>query len=147
MDFPMTARPERGSMALEAAIIAPALASLILMIVALGRVTLAQGAIDAAARDAARQASIARDPATARSAAHASAHAALARGGLACSPSVTVDTAAFSAPAGTPAAVAARVSCQVDLADIALPGVPGSKRLTGEFTSPIDPYRAKGDHQ
>ncbi|MDF5759052.1 TadE/TadG family type IV pilus assembly protein [Spongiactinospora sp. TRM90649] len=139
----MTTEPERGSMALEAAIIAPALAALLLMIIGLGRITLANGAIDAAARDAARQASIARDSAGARSAALASAHAALAREGLSCSPSVTVDTAGFSAPVGTRADVVAHVSCQVDLSDITLPGVPGSKRLTSSFTSPIDPFRAR----
>lgn len=135
---------ERGSMALEMAIVAPALVALLLMMIGLGRVTLARGAIDAAARDAARQASIARDPATARSAALTSARAALAREGLACSPSVEVDTTGFSVPVGKSAAVVARVSCEVDLADVAIPGFPGAKRLTSSFTSPIDPYRARG---
>ncbi|MDF5758421.1 TadE/TadG family type IV pilus assembly protein [Spongiactinospora sp. TRM90649] len=134
-------------MTLEAAIIAPALAALVLAMIGFGRITLAHGAIDAAARDAARQASIARNATAARSAALASAHAALAREGLACTPSVTVNTAAFSAPAGRSAVVVARVSCQVDLTDIVLPGLPGSKQLTSEFTSPIDPYRAKGDQR
>ncbi|RBQ16948.1 pilus assembly protein [Spongiactinospora rosea] len=145
MDHPMTTPPQRGSMALEAAIIAPALAALVLAVIGFGRITLAHGAIDAAARDAARQASLARDPASARTRAVASAHAALAREGLACTPTVTVNTAAFSAPVGAPATVAARVSCRVDLADLALPGLPGTKHLTSEFTSPIDPYRARGD--
>ncbi|MEU6429677.1 TadE/TadG family type IV pilus assembly protein [Microbispora sp. NPDC046973] len=139
----MTDLRERGSMALETAIIAPALVAVLLMVVGLGRVTLAYGAIDAAARDAARQASIARNPTAARSAALSSARAALDREGLACSPSVTVDTTGFSTPLGRPAVVVARVTCDVDLADLAVPGVPGSKRLTSSFSSPIDPHRAR----
>lgn len=134
---------ERGSMALEMAIVAPALIALLVMVIGLGRVSFAHNALDAAARDAARQASIARDPATARSAAVTSARAALAREGLACAPSVTVDTTGLSAPLGRPAVVVARVSCEVNLADLAVPGIPGTKNITSSFTSPIDPYRAR----
>ncbi|MEV0623982.1 TadE/TadG family type IV pilus assembly protein [Nonomuraea sp. NPDC050404] len=134
---------ERGSITLETAIIAPALMILLLMVIGLGRIALAHGALDAAARDAARQASIARDPAAARAAAVTSARAALAREGLACAPSVTVDTTGLSAPLGRPAAVIAHVSCEVELADLAIPGIPGTKHITSSFTSPIDPYRAR----
>ncbi|MEO3797825.1 TadE family protein [Nonomuraea sp. B10E15] len=135
---------ERGSIALEMAIIAPALIALLVMVIGLGRVSFAHSAIEAAARDAARQASIARDPATARSAALSSARAALAREGLACTPSVTVNTTGLSAPLGRPATVVAQVSCEVQLADLTVPGIPGTKNLTSSFTSPIDPYRARG---
>ncbi|MFG1971549.1 TadE/TadG family type IV pilus assembly protein [Nonomuraea fuscirosea] len=134
---------ERGSIALEMAIIAPALIALLLMVIGLGRITLAHSALDAAARDAARQASIARDPAEARSTATSSARAALAREALSCTPSVTVDTAGLSAPLGRPATVVAHVSCRLQLADLALPGIPGSKTITSSFTSPVDPYRAR----
>ncbi|MEU5859795.1 TadE/TadG family type IV pilus assembly protein [Nonomuraea sp. NPDC047529] len=136
---------ERGSIALEMAIIAPALIAVLLMAIGLGRVAVARNALDAAARDAARQASIARDPATARSAAVTSARAALAREGLACVPSVAVDTTGLSTPLGRPSAVVARVSCEVELADLAIPGIPGTKNITSSFTSPVDPYRARGD--
>lgn len=139
----MSAGDQRGSMALEMAIIAPALLTGLLMLIAAGRMSLAHGALDAASRDAARQASLARDPASARAAALSSTRAALTREGLACSPSVTVDTTGFSAPVGRRAAVTARVSCEVRLADIALPGVPGSRRITSDFSSPLDPYRAR----
>lgn len=140
----MTPSRERGSLTLEAAILTPALVAMLVMLIAVGRIAIAHGAIDAAARDAARQASIARDPASARSAALASARAALGREGLKCSPSVTVDTSGFSAPVGTPAAVLATVSCDVEFSDVALPGMPGSKALTSSFSSPIDAFRARG---
>ncbi|GAA4561105.1 TadE/TadG family type IV pilus assembly protein [Planotetraspora kaengkrachanensis] len=141
----MTLYSDRGSVALETAIIAPAMLAMLVMMIALGRIAIAHGAIDAASRDAARQASIARNPDSARSAALSSAQAALMREGLACSPSVDVDTRAFSEPVGKPAAVTATVTCEIDLADIALPGMPGSKTLTSSFASPIDPFRARGD--
>ncbi|GII52806.1 membrane protein [Planotetraspora thailandica] len=132
-------------MALETTIIAPALLTMLVMMIAVGRIAIAHGAIDAAARDAARQASIARDPSAARSAALSSAREALAREGLKCAPSVTLDTSGFSTPVGRPASVAATVTCEVGLADIAVPGIPGSKTLTSSFASPIDPFRARGD--
>lgn len=141
----MTSSSDRGSMALETAIIAPALLAMLVMMIAIGRVTIAHGAIEAAARDAARQASIARDSASARSAALESARAALAREGLKCAPSVAVDTSGFSAPVGTPALVAATVTCEVELGDLALAGIPGSKILTSAFSSPIDAFRARRD--
>lgn len=132
-------------MALETAIIAPALLALLILMIAAGRIAIAQGSIEAASRDAARQASIARDPGTARSAALASAEQTLRREGLKCSPSVTVDTGGFSEPAGTPATVSATVTCEVRLSDISLPGMPGSRALTSSFTSPLDQFRARGD--
>jgi hypothetical protein len=53
-----------GNVTLEAVVLTPALLMFIALIIAAGRVTLAGGSIEAAARDAARQASIARDPVT-----------------------------------------------------------------------------------
>ncbi|WP_433432235.1 TadE/TadG family type IV pilus assembly protein [Nonomuraea sp. CA-141351] len=131
-------------MALETAIIAPALIALLALMIAAGRIAIAQGSIEAAARDAARQASIARDSGTARAAALASAEEALSREGLKCSPLVTVDTSGFSEPVGTPAVVSATVRCEVEFSDIALPGMPGSKALSSSFTSPLDRFRARG---
>ncbi|MFC7591576.1 hypothetical protein ACFQYP_53685 [Nonomuraea antimicrobica] len=56
-----------------------------------------------------------------------------------------MDTAGLSAPLGRPATIIAHVSCEVQLADLAIPGIPGTKTITSSFTSPIDPYRARGD--
>jgi hypothetical protein len=56
---------------------------------------------------------------------------------------VTVDLDAFTAPPGTPAQVASTVTCQVDLADLAVPGVPGSHTVTATMSSPIDTYRER----
>jgi hypothetical protein len=52
------------------------------------------------------------------------------------STTVTVDTAGFAAPVGTPATVTATVRCVVNLADLAVPGVPGTRTVTATATSP-----------
>lgn len=65
----MTARSRRrrqgedGNAALELVILAPVLLALLGLVIAAGRTSIAQGSVDAAARDAARQASIALPPA------------------------------------------------------------------------------------
>jgi hypothetical protein len=35
------------------------------------------------------------------------------------------------------------VTCTVSLSDLLVPGIPGSRRLTARFTSPLDPYRSR----
>lgn len=134
---------ERGSAALELAVLAPVLLALVGLVIAAGRTSIAQGSVDAAARDAARQASIALTPQAAQAASRASASAALRADGLDCRPSVSVDTAGFGVPPGQPAAVSATVTCTVSLSNLALPGLPGHRTLTATFTSPLDVYRSR----
>ncbi len=134
---------EDGSAALELVILAPVLLALPCLVIAAGRTSIAQGSVDAAARDAARQASIALTPAAARLSGELSARAALRSDGLDCDPVVTVDTSQFTIPPGAPASVTAIVSCTVQLAILALPGLPGTARLQATFTSPLDIYRSR----
>ena len=133
-----------GNAPLELLILAPVILALIGLVIAAGRASVAQGSVDAAARDAARQASISMTPAAARQAALSSAKAALRADGLACKPVVRLNLEpGFSIPPGQPAQVSALVSCTVPLSDLLAPGVPGSRRLTARFTSPLDPYRSR----
>ena len=137
-------RPDRGSAALELVVLAPIMLALLALVIAAGRTTVAQGSVDAAARDAARQASISLTPAAAQAAGQASARSALRQDGLDCSPVVLIDTSQFtSVPAGLPASVTATISCAVPLADLALPGLPGTATLSASFTSPLDVYRSR----
>ena len=137
-------RTDPGSVTLELAILGPALLLLLGLVIAAGRIAVTGGAIEAAARDAARQASISRDPATAAAAARAAALDTLAEQDLRCtSLTVSVDTAAFASPVGAPAQVIARVSCVVALTDLAVPGLPGTKTLRASFASPLDSYRER----
>ena len=133
---------DRGSVALEAAIIAPGLIFLLCLVIAYGRIMLAGGTVEAAARAAAREASLARNPAEAKARAAAAAESSLAE--LRCtSTAVDVDTSGFAVPAGQIASVKATVSCTVGLSDLALPGLPGTKTMDATFTSVLDRYRSR----
>lgn len=135
---------ERGSEAIEAAIGVPAFLLFIALIIGAGRFAIAHQAIDAAAAEAARAASIARTQSQAASSATAGATASLANQQLQCtSKSVTVDVAAFASPPGTPASVSATVSCTVNLSDVTVPGLPGNRTITSTMSSPLDTYRER----
>jgi Flp pilus assembly protein TadG len=134
---------DEGNAPLELVILAPVVFLLLAFVVAAGRTSIAQGSVAAAARDAARQASISLTPGTAQTAALSSAMTALGQDGLDCRPVVTVDTAGFGIPVGQPATVSATVTCTVSLSDLLVPGLPGSRTLTATFTSPLDPFRAR----
>lgn len=134
---------DAGNAALELVVLAPVILFLLGLVIAAGRTSIAQGAVDAAARDAARQASISLTPSAAKAAALSSASAALSGDGLHCNPLVNVDTSQFGHPVGTPAHVVATVQCRVPLSDLVVPGMPGSRLLTGRFTSPLDPFRER----
>ncbi len=136
-------RADDGNAALELAILAPVFLGLLGLVIAAGRTTIAQGSVDAAARDAARQASISLTPMAAQAAGQASALAALRQDGLDCVPAVVIDTSQFATTPGQPATVRATVSCTVSLASLALPGLPGSASLQASFTSPLDIYRSR----
>jgi Flp pilus assembly protein TadG len=135
---------DRGSATVELVILAPTLLLFLLLAIYAGRVAMARQSVHAAAADAARTASIARTQAAAAGNARAAADATLAAEGLRClDTQVDLDTAAFAAPIGTPGTVAATVTCTVDLTDLTVPGVPGSRRLTATVTSPLDTYRER----
>ncbi len=132
-----------GSAALELVVLAPVLLALLGLVIAAGRTSVAQSSVDAAARDAARQASIALSPSAAQLAGQASARAALRQDGLDCDPVISIDTEGFSVPPGQPAVVSATVTCAVPLSSLYLPGLPGSKTMSSAFSSPLDVYRER----
>lgn len=135
---------ERGSEAIEAAIGIPAFVLFIALIIAAGRIAIADQAVEAAAADAARSASISRTQGEANATAESRAAATLANQQLQClSMGVSVDTSGFASPAGTPTDVTATVTCVVNLSDVAIPGLPGSHTITATMTSPIDTYRER----
>lgn len=143
MGRPRKTRGEAGVASLELVILAPAIFAILALVIAAGRTSIADGAVAAAARDAARQASVASTPGEAQATALASARAGLRQDGLDCSPDVTVSTGGFSVPAGQQANVSAAVTCTVSLSDLLVPGMPGARTLRASFTSPLDPYRAR----
>lgn len=140
---PSSRRRDAGTAALELVILAPVILFLLGLVIAAGRTSVAQGSVAAAARDAARQASISLTPGAAQTAALTSARAALGQDGLNCNPVVTVNVTGFGVPVGEPATVQATVRCRVSLSSLLVPGMPGSRTLNATFTSPLDPYRGR----
>jgi Flp pilus assembly protein TadG len=139
-----TLRRDDGSLSVELAILLPAFIVLILLAIAYGRDTIAQSAVDLAAHDAAREASLSRNAVDAQTAATTSAQTTLGSSSTSCAAmTVTVDTSQFAIPVGQPATVSVTVTCTVSLADLALPGMPGSHVLTSTFSSPLDVYRGR----
>ena len=135
---------ERGSATLELAILAPAFLLLLGLVVIAGRVQVAAGAVEHAATSAAREASLARTVAAAQTTATSAAARELEGQDIRCATSsVTVDTSGFGAPLGQSATVSATLTCMVSFADLAIPGLPGSRTLTSTATSPIDRFRAR----
>ena len=134
----MTRDREGGVAAVEFVIVTPLLMVLLLFVVGLGRLGVARGDVDGAARDAARSASLARVAADAQPRAVEAARASLDARGITCTDfDVVVDAGAF-VPGGS---VAATVSCTVDLSDLTLVWTPGVTRLSSRFVAPIDGYR------
>jgi hypothetical protein len=136
---------DRGSESVELAILLPIGILILAMLVVGARIALAAERISGVAGIAARDASIARSAADAQSVATSSATAALAADDLHCTDiRVTVDTSGFTAPPGTGAAITVDVWCTVDLSDIGVSGLPGSKTLHDQASSPLDPARDIG---
>ncbi len=135
---------EEGRFAVEAAIVAPAVLLFVLMVIAAGRLPTAGAAVDAAARMAARSASLARTADGAGQAALATAQDALQQQGVRCaSSSVDTDLSGFSKAVGQDGEVTVTVHCAVPLGDLALLGrwLPGEQEMRGRFTSVLDRYR------
>jgi Flp pilus assembly protein TadG len=130
---------EAGSVATELVLLTPLLLLMLLFVVALGRTVSARLEVDGAAAQAARAASIARDPATATAMARQAATTALSSDGVTCAGlTVTTDTADF-APGGQ---VQVTVTCHVDLANLIGLRLPASQAISSTATSVIDVYRA-----
>lgn len=137
-------REERGSATVEAVIGVPALMLFVGLIIFGGRTTITHAAVESAATDAARSASIARTSTTAKDDAAAAARASLANQDIDCrSVTVTVDVSDFTKQVGEPGSVSATVECLLDLADLSVPGVPGSRLIKATVSSPLDTWRER----
>ncbi|MFM9705584.1 TadE/TadG family type IV pilus assembly protein [Streptomyces galilaeus] len=137
-------RGDKGSAAIEAAIILPLLIMFLSLAIAGGRLVTSGSKIDAAAEDAAREASIHRTASSAQSAAQAAAAESLDDQGITCtSTTVSINTGGLSVPVGQIGTVTATVTCTVPLSDLLLPGIPGARTLTSTATSVVDQYRQR----
>lgn len=135
---------ERGSATLELAIVAPALLLLLSVTIVAGRVVSAASAVEQAAAAAARAASLAREARVAQGEAQRVAVSSMRDQGITCAPvSTRVDVTGFAVAVGRPASVSAEVRCTVPLADLAVPGLPGTRVVSASATSPLDRFRTR----
>lgn len=137
---------DRGTSTLELVIWAPILLLIVSVIIYAGRVAQARQTVEAAAGEAARAATAVPSRWQAEPAARSAATAALTSAGMKCSSVfVSVDTSDWNTTApGQPGAATAQVRCQVVLADLFVPGMPGSLTATGTGRSVLDTYRSRG---
>lgn len=132
-------RDERGAIAVEVAVLAPAFVFLMLLVVYAGKVSEAEANVDRAAAYAARAASLRQYPTDATDDANTVAAENLDTAGVPCRPLTTdVDTTNFRA-GGT---VTVTVTCDASMADVTLLGVGGHRTFTATATEVIDTYRS-----
>lgn len=135
---------DRGSASAELVLLAGLVLMFALACVGFGRLALANMTVQSAVSAAAREASLARTDSEAQTSAHDTANAALNSSGIYCRAlTVTVDTSGMNVPLGQVGMVSSTITCDVELSDIALPGLPGSKQMTATASSPVDPYRER----
>ncbi|GAA1936104.1 TadE/TadG family type IV pilus assembly protein [Nocardioides marmoribigeumensis] len=134
----MSRRDERGSMAIEMAIIIPSLLLIFGLIYAYGRAAQVNGTLESGTRDAARSATIARSYDEAKDRARRVVDAAIVDLPRSCRQSVRVTVSDNFVP-GEPITVDAE--CDYALSDLGLPGAPGDITARSSFTSMLDPYR------
>lgn len=125
---------DRGLSTIEVVILAPVMIMFILVLVAFGQLVDGRGALDGAARDAARAGSIQKDNVTAMAEARKAAEADLTD---ICSGPVTVTQTSAGFEPDTIFSV--EVSCEVR--GLAMLGLDIPTTLTATFSSPLDPFR------
>ena len=133
-------RDHDGTLAVEAAIVAPVLLVLMVLVVYAGRAASTDADVRSAAARAARAASLTGDPVAAEVAATEIASANLATAGIVCA-TTDIRVAADIRAGGT---VTVTVGCEVANTDLALLAVPGSRWSTATATQVIDTYRGGG---
>lgn len=130
---------DEGSLLVELVVLTPVLFVVAVIMVAFGRVAEAHQQVTEASRAAAEAAAVLPDAQGAQQGAASEAQLAVSGSSLTCSHlQVSTDVSHFS-PGGY---VGVTVSCRVSLADLAVPGLPGSTTIRASSVAPIDPYRS-----
>lgn len=127
----------RGSTSVELVILAPLIGILLGCVVLVGRVQIGRADLEGAARSAARELSIARDPYAALSGVQEGLEATLRVGSPSCR-SLTF------APVIRATEVSVTIACSVDLQGAAVLPVPATLTLTASATEVVDIYREIG---
>ncbi|MGF1662532.1 MAG: TadE/TadG family type IV pilus assembly protein [Kineosporiaceae bacterium] len=135
---PGRSRPhDTGSMAVELVLLAPLLVAFLMLVAAFARYVAVEGEVEAAAREAARAASLERSAPAAAGAARTAAAATLPPGA-----DCTAPVMGGSFTEGGVVTVA--LVCRVDLSDLGLLGLPGSVAVDATSAAPLETYRRVG---
>ena len=133
--------PDEGSLTVELVVVTPVLFAMAVVVLIFGRVSESHQQVVSAATAGADAAAVLPDPTTAQAGASIDAAVDVAGQADTCLRSqVTTDVSHFY-PGGY---VTVTVQCQVGLADVSVPGMPGSMMVRASATAPIDPYRSVG---
>lgn len=122
-------------MAVEMVLLTPVLMGFVMLIVAFGRYVAVQGDVEAAARDAARSASLQTSAVAADSAARSSVAASL-------DDLTTCTRVDVGGPWEAGGEVVVRLECSVSMSGLGLIGVPYRVEVDAESSVPLDPYRS-----
>lgn len=133
---------DHGMATVELVLLTPLALVVLGFLVLAGRLSTTSADVTAASRDAARSASLAQSYDAAVAAAGATAGASLAAQDVTCRNLQVVGSDPTTFVAG--GEVTITVSCDVSLADVALPGIPGTRTVTSTSTEVIDRFRGVG---
>ncbi len=130
---------DAGSLVVELVVLTPVLFLLVLVAVVFGRVTGARQLITESARAGAQAAAVMPNASSAIAAAGQSAAVGTTGRHDPCIRTVVSTDVSQFRPGGS---VTVTVVCTVDLADLAVPGLPGTATIRSSTTAPVDPYRS-----
>jgi Flp pilus assembly protein TadG len=132
---------DRGSLTVELVVLTPVLVLIALATLVFGRMSEARQQVVEASRAGAEAAAILPTVGTAQWVGAINAVINLIGRTHTCAHvTITTDTGRFVAGGS----VTVHVACQVLLADIGFPGLPGSTVVRASATAPLDPYRSVG---
>jgi Flp pilus assembly protein TadG len=135
-------RGERGTMALELAILAPIMLMLFMFLLACGRYYQTSSLLENAAREGARAASQSRSAGDAQARLNDAVDRAAGQAVESCKSSASgTITTGFSAGE----TLSVEVSCTINYRDLGLLGLSGDTTITRRFSSSVDPYRGVRD--
>jgi len=135
-------RGERGTMALELAILAPIMLMLFMFLLACGRYYQTSSLLENAAREGARAASQSRSAGDAQARLNDAVDRAAGQAVESCKRSASgTITTGFSAGE----TLSVEVSCTINYRDLGLLGLSGDTTITRRFSSSVDPYRGVRD--
>ncbi|WP_328994618.1 pilus assembly protein [Kribbella sp. NBC_01245] len=133
---------ERGTMALELAILAPIMLMLFMFLMACGRYYQTASLLENAAREGARAASQARSSDDAEIRLNDAVDRAAGQAFRSCADTASGSITSGFEPGET---LTVEVTCTIDYRDLGLLGLSGDTTVSRQFSSSVDPYRGVRD--